>query len=151
MSLIITEGDITKMKVDAIVNPANTKLQMGVGICADVFEAAGKDELAAECNKFKGCPLGYAVITKGYQLPAPYIIHTAGPVWQGGTMGESFLLESCYRKSMELAEQYGMSSIAFPLISTGLSGYPKEEVRRIAEDTINAFCEHSKMDVYLLV
>lgn len=151
MPLMIRHGDITEMKVDAIVNAANTKLQQGGGVCGAIFKAAGADKLQEECNKFKGCPIGYAVITRGYDLPASYIIHTVGPVWHGGTMGEPFLLESCYRKSLELADTYGMTSIAFPLISSGIYGYPKEEARKIAEDTINQFCENHEMDVYLMI
>lgn len=151
MSLIICQEKITKMSVDAIVNPANTKLKKGQGLCAEIFEAAGEKELSEECDKFKGCPIGYAVITKGYELPAPYIIHTAGPAWQGGNMGEEFLLTSCYRKSLELADRYGMSSVAFPLISTGVCGYPVEEARKVAEDTIRDFCSNHTIDVYLIV
>ncbi len=151
MSLIIKHGDITKMKVDAIVNAANTKLKRGSGVCGAIFAVAGAAELQAECDKFKGCPMGYAVITKGYQLPAPYIIHTVGPVWQGGMMGEEFLLRSCYQKSLELADQYGMSSIAFPLISTGIFAYPMEEAKKIAEDTIREFCKTHNIDVYLMI
>lgn len=151
MGLIIKKGDITKMEVDAIVNASNTKLQQGGGVCGAIFEAAGAKELQEECNKFKGCPIGYAVITKGYNLPAPYIIHTVGPVWNGGGMGESFLLESAYRKSLELADRYALSSIAFPLISAGIYGYPKEEARQIAEKTILDFCKTHTMDVYLMI
>ncbi len=151
MPLTIKHGDITKMKVDAIVNAANTKLQQGSGVCGAIFKAAGADKLQEECNKFKGCPIGYAVITKGYDLPASYIIHTVGPVWQGGQMGEPFLLESCYRKSLELADRYGMTSIAFPLISAGIFGYPKNEAKKIAEDTIHTFLKDHNMDVYLMI
>lgn len=152
MAFHIIEGDIVTMNTEVIVNAANTTLQQGNGVCGAIFRAAGAEQLQAECNLFKGCPIGYAVITMGYSLKAKYIIHTVGPVWQGGQMGEEFLLASCYRKSLELADQYCLESIAFPLISSGIFGYPNEEAKKVAEDTIQEFLkEHPRMEVYLVL
>lgn len=151
MPLEIVRNDITKMEVDAIVNAANTQLQRGGGVCGAIFEAAGAELLQFECDTLAPCPVGQAVITLGYNLPADYIIHTVGPVWQGGEQGEEALLASCYTSSLTLAKERGINSIAFPLISSGIYGYPKELALRIAMKTIGSFLQEHEMQVTLVV
>ncbi len=129
--LAVVEGDITTQVVDAIVNAANPSLLGGGGVDGAIHRAAGP-ELAKECRQLGGCPTGQAKITKGYRLPAKWVIHTVGPVWHGGTQGEDELLASCYRNCFALAEQYGIRTIAFPSISTGAYGFPMERAARIA-------------------
>lgn len=150
MPLEIVQNDITKMKVDAIVNAANSRLQRGGGVCGAIFAAAGAKELQAECDRIGYCAVGDAVITGGYKLPARHIIHTVGPVWQGGTQGEEEKLYSCYQKSLKLAMEHGIESIAFPLISSGIFGYPKEEAFRVASRSIRDFLQKNDMTVYLV-
>lgn len=139
MGLIkVLQGDITQMKVDAIVNAANESLLGGGGVDGAIHRAAGPG-LLEECKGLNGCATGNAKITKGYRLPAKYVIHTVGPVWHGGARGEDRDLENCYRKSLELAAAKNIETIAFPCISTGVYRFPIERAARIAMRTVRAF------------
>jgi O-acetyl-ADP-ribose deacetylase len=129
--ITVVQGDITKQRVDAIVNAANTSLRGGGGVDGAIHRAAGAG-LLAECRTLGGCPTGEARITKGYNLPARWVIHTAGPVWHGGTHNEDDLLARCYRSCLALAVQHDICTIAFPAISTGIYGFPLERATRIA-------------------
>ena len=151
MPMEIVRNDITKMQVDAIVNAANASLQEGGGVCGAIFAAAGAAELQEECDRYGNCEVGQAVITAGYDLPSKYIIHTVGPIWQGGEAGEAKELANCYSNSLELALRYKCESIAFPLISSGVFGYPKEEALKIAIASIGEFLLRNEMLVYLVV
>jgi O-acetyl-ADP-ribose deacetylase (regulator of RNase III) len=151
MPLEIVRNDITKMRVDAVVNAANSGLQRGGGVCGAIFAAAGAGELERECAKIGGCATGSAVITGGGKLPAKFIIPTVGPVWQGGQNGEEEKLRSCYRNSLELAVSRGFESVAFPLISSGIYGYPKDQALNVAVSEIGSFLLEHDIDVFLVV
>jgi O-acetyl-ADP-ribose deacetylase (regulator of RNase III) len=151
MPFEIVRSDITKMNVDAIVNAANTGLSMGGGVCGAIFAAAGAAKLQEACGKLAPVGTGEAVITPGFGLPAKFIIHTPGPVWSGGSSGEEGLLRSCYINSLRLAEENGCESVAFPLISSGIYGYPKKAALKVATRAITDFITERDMNVYLVV
>ena len=141
MTIEIVEGDITQLAVDAIVNAANSRLASGGGVDGAIHRAAGPG-LLAECREIGGCPTGQARMTGAYELPAKHVIHTVGPVWQGGDAGEAAQLAACYRESLTLAEAAGCRSVAFPAISTGIYGYPPEAAAAIAVREVTRWREH---------
>ncbi|MDD2221678.1 MAG: macro domain-containing protein [Clostridia bacterium] len=150
MPLQIIKNDITKIQAEAIVNAANSSLTQGGGVCGAIFAAAGADELRAECEKIGNCQVGQAVITGGGRLLAKHIIHTVGPIWQGGGQNEEALLSACYTNSLNLAVNNGLTSVAFPLISAGIFGYPKEAALRVAITAIGEFLQKQNLTVYLV-
>ena len=151
MPLSIIRNDITKMQVDAIVNAANTSLLMGGGVCGAIFSSAGADRLQAACDKLAPIKTGEAVLTKGYALPAKYIIHAAGPVYYDGKSNEEELLQHCYKNALAIAKKHNCKSVAFPLISSGIYGYPKDEALAVATGTIGEWLMENEMDVSLVV
>ncbi|WP_292375576.1 O-acetyl-ADP-ribose deacetylase [Methanosarcina sp. UBA411] len=142
--IIIIQGNIVKLEVDAVVNAANSTLLGGGGVDGAIHGAAGP-ELLEECKGLKGCATGEAKITKGYFLPAKWIIHTVGPVWQGGKKGEDGLLASCYRKSLDIAKEYVVKTIAFPAISTGAYNFPSERAAGIAVSEMIKFLQENEL------
>lgn len=151
MPFQIVRNDLTKMKLDAIVNAANTELKAGGGVCGAIFKAAGVKQLQAACDAIGRCEVGEAVITDGFALPAKYIIHTPGPVWHGGTDGEAQKLYNCYHNSLLLAMKNKCKSIGFPLISSGIYNYPKDQALQIAMSAISDFLMQHEMTIYLVV
>lgn len=152
MPFRIVRNNIADMHVDAVVNAANNRLQMGSGVCGAIFSAAGPTELQRACDEIGSCATGDAVITPGFHLHAKWVIHAVGPIWQGGSHGEEALLKSAYTRSLELARSKNLQSIAFPLISSGVYGYPKEQALQVALAAIREFlmaCDD--MDVVLVV
>ena len=150
MGLRVICGDITRLSADAIVNAANETLLGGGGVDGAIHRAAGP-ELLKECRGLNGCRTGEAKITGGYRLPAGYVIHTVGPVWHGGGHGEREKLISCYENSLRLAAERGLKTVAFPLISAGVYGYPKAEAMRIALQSMQAFLQENDMDLTLVI
>jgi len=151
MPLKIIQGDITKIKADAIVNAANTELAMGGGVCGAIFRAAGADKLQRACDRLSPIQTGDTAITDAFALPAKYIVHAAGPVYQGGKQGEEALLRSCYINSLDVAFKNGCKSIAFPLISSGIYGYPREAALEVATRAIEDWLKNNDMDVSLVL
>lgn len=154
MPLRLIRADITTMNVDAIVNAANPQLKMGGGVCGAIFRAAGPQALQAACDQIAPCPTGSAVITPGFELNAKYVIHTPGPVWHGGHENEETLLRSCYTQSLRLAARHELTSVAFPLISAGVYGYPRQQALQTAVSAISDFLTDPRspdMDVTLVL
>lgn len=149
----VVQNDITKMKTEAIVNAANSGLQMSGSVCGAIFRAAGEQKMQEACDQYGFCSAGEAVITPGFELPAEYVIHTVGPRWYGGSHGEELQLCSAYTNSLKLAEKHGIKSIAFPLISAGNFGFPKRKAMGVASFAIREYLKKtgSDMEVYLVL
>lgn len=151
MPFFLVKGDITKMETDVIVNAANTALKMGGGVCGAIFKAAGVQKMHNACAHLSPIRTGEAVYTPAFNLPSKFVIHTAGPIYKDGRSGEAELLEACYLNSLQLADTLQCRSIAFPLISSGMYGYPKEEALDVATKAIQKFLIDHEMDVYIVV
>ena len=151
MPFEIIHGDITEMKTDAIVNAANSNLMRGGGVCGAIFAASDAGKLQEACNRLAPCPTGQAVITDGYGLLAKHVVHTVGPVWHGGGQGEPQLLYDAYFNALKVARKAGCRSISFPLISSGIYGYPRNEALEVAETAIRDFLKDDDMEVYLVL
>ena len=151
MPFQIVHNNIVDMKTDAVVNAANSMLKEGGGVCGAIFSRAGAEKLKKACDALAPCPVGQAVVTKGFALPARYIIHAVGPVWRGGSYGERELLAGAYTNALNLAWKKGCRSAAFPLISAGIYGYPPQEALEIAVSCIKSFLAAHEMDLYLVV
>lgn len=151
MPFIILQQDITALNVDAIVNAANTDLRQGGGVCGAIFRAAGAEDMRAACEPLAPIRTGDAVLTPGFRLPATFVIHTAGPVYRDGNSGEAELLRRSYANSLNLAAEHGCESLAFPLISAGIYGYPKDEALRIACETVTDFLSAYEGDMKVLL
>ena len=154
MGLKLIDEDITKLDTDAIVNAANKELLMGGGVCGAIFRAAGPEKLQEACDKLSPIKTSESVITEGFDLKAKYIIHTVGPIYKNGREGEDILLRNSYLSALDLAKKYSCKTIAFPLISSGIYGYPKKQAIEIAIKAINDFLDKNKdyeMDVYLIL
>lgn len=151
MPFYIIRDDVTNLKVDAIVNAANTELREGGGVCGAIFERAGREKLTEACELVRPIQTGQAVLTPAFDLPAAFVIHAAGPRWQGGLQGEAELLKASYVNSLKLAKEHQLDRIAFPLISSGIYGFPKELAFQIARETIEKFIETSELTVYLVL
>lgn len=151
MPLEIIRDDIVRVQADAVVNAANSSLAPGGGVCGAIFAAAGFEKMERACRAIGHCEVGQSVLTDGFDLPARYVIHTVGPVWRGGGGQEEVLLRSCYRSALHLAEQAGCKSIAFPLISAGIYGYPEAEAMNVAVSETGAFLAEHEMQVTLVI
>jgi len=151
MPFLLFQGNITQMQVDAVVNAANRELQQGGGVCGAIFNGAGASSMQKACDELAPVEIGEVAITLAFKLPSKYVIHTVGPVWEGGKENEEQLLASCYRNTLLLAQKKGLQSIAFPLISAGIYGYPKDKAYKIAVSTILSFLEEHDLTVYLVL
>ena len=151
MVLKIIQSDITTLTTDVIVNAANTQLLHGGGVCGAIFRTAGASELQKACDKLAPIKTGEAVITSAFNLPSKYIIHTAGPIYRDGKQKEEEFLRACYRNSLYLAKAKDCKSIAFPLIASGIYGYPRQEAKEVAKSEIQKFLLENEMDIYLIV
>ena len=153
MSFHVIQGDITKMETDAIVNTANAGLQMSGGVCGQIFRVAGEEAMQEACNRYGYCSAGKAVITPGFALPARYVIHTVGPKWYGGNQGEKLQLYNAYWSALKLTAVYKITSIAFPLLSSGNFGFPKKQAMLVAEEAIGQYLKErqKQLEVYLVL
>lgn len=151
MPFLLFQGDITLIKVDAIVNAANKDLKQGGGVCGAIFKAAGPESMQKACDKLSPVETGNVVITPAFKLPSKYVIHAVGPIWAGGKENEKALLASCYRSALEQAHKKKLQSIAFPLISAGIYGYPKDQAYKIAVSAILSFLEQHDLTVFLVI